>query len=229
MSVSLDDLIRRFRAAMSENDPEFFTDSNVTDWLNEAQDVVWADSPFTAKALWEVDSTDTMPGAQYFLCDPDCAIPTGMLIRSTTGGLRSVDYIEPDRMDRLRRGIATTGSPRLYTVRLAEDGPAIEFFPALSSARALYVEGFRRPTVLAVGEDRTDLPRHLVPPIIKYALMCAKDKDEETRQSQEHERRFGTELDLVSERRMQLQADQHNTVKYRRSNRWPYGPLGGEG
>lgn len=227
MSVSLDELLRRFRAVLSENDTEFFTDSNVTDWLNEAQDVIFNDSPFTSKALWEVDSSSTMPGAQFFLVDDECSIPTGMLYRDTSGTLIPVDVIEPDRMDRLRRGSGSQGTPRWYCVRLTEDGPAVEFFPALSTARPIFVEGYRAPTELGTAEDRTDLPRHLVPAVIRYALMCAKDKDEETKQAQEHERKFGVDMDRLSERRAQLQADQHNTVKYRRSNRWRYLPYGG--
>lgn len=228
MSVSLDELLRRVRAQLSENDTEFFTDDNVTDWLNEGQDVIFNDSPFTSKAMWELDATDTMPSGQYFLLDPDCAIPTGLAYRDASGRVRPVDYLEPDRMDRMRRGSSSTGSPRWYTARLTEDGPAIEFFPALSTARPLYVEGFRRPTPLSDSEDRTDLPRHLIPAVIEYALWCAKDKDEETKQAQEHERKFGEHLSKLAERRLQLQADQHNTVRLGRSTRWPYWPFGGE-
>lgn len=222
MSVTLDELKRRIRGTLSEGSGDFFTNTNLADWINEAQAVIYSDAPFTNQATWALSNEQAMPYGTVFLVPEDCGVPTGVLVRRSGGTVEPLDFIEPDRMTSLRGGASpTSGNPVWYTVWLTEEGPAVEMYPPLSAATDIYVEGFKVPTLLVNDTDRTDLPRELIPPVVFYALWCAKGKDEEDRQAREYERKFAQSLDNLAERRLEIQAGQHNLVRAGRSLRWP--------
>jgi len=215
--ITAGELLRRFRAAMSENDADYFTDQNAYDWMNEAQAVIYTDAPFSLRATWELDSTNVPPGTSIFLLPEDCAIPTAIAVRRSSGSIYRLNYIEPDRMDRLTTGgTSGAGEPRAVTYRIVDDGPAFEVFPRFSASASIYIEGQKAPTDLAAEDDVSDLPRELTTAVVLYAVARAKYKDEESQQYTQAMQAFGDEMRKLGERRMQYHADQHNTVRDRR-------------
>jgi len=224
VNITTDELVRRFRAALSEGDTDFFTDQNAYDWINEAQDVIFTDAPFTYESVWELDNTALPVGANTFLVPDACAIPTAASMRDTSGNLYRLNYMEPDRMDRITVGTTSMGSvPRYCTYRRVEDGTAIEIWPRPSAQVPLYVQGLCEPKRVEDMESISDLPRPYVQAIIFYAVWCAKGKDEEDQQAREAERKFAAEMNKLAERKMDVQRDQNNTVLYGRQTTRIYG------
>lgn len=224
MGVTLDELLRRFRAGLSEGDTEFFTDQNALDWLNEGQNEVFIDSPFTTQGTWELDQFSVPVNGFAFVVPDACGIPTGAATALVGGGVVRLNYVEPDRLDRMMNGsVIASGQPAFVSYRVVDDGTAMIVWPRPAVQATLFLEGFKVPKRLTTETSMTDLPEHLVAPVILYALWCAKGKDEESAQAREAERKFVGAMNKIAERRMQYQADQHNTVRYRRAVAgWPF-------
>lgn len=214
MSTTADDLVRRVRAKLSETDPTYFTEAHILDWLNEAQSVVYTDAPFALRSTWEISDVNVPVGGSIFLLPDECAVPTAVAVRRTSGSIYRLNYIEPDRMDRLTTGTASgSGEPRAVTYRLSEDGPAFEVFPPFNAQASIFIEGLKAPTTLTALTDTADLPTELTQAIVLYAVAQAKYKDEEPQQYQLAIDAFAAEMQKLAERRMQYHADQHNTVR----------------
>ena len=224
MIVTASELMRRFRAAMSEGAATYFTEQNAYDWLNEGQNEVYNDAPFTTEATWELDETAVPVGGSAFIAPDACGVPTAAAVRLAGGGLRRLRYAEPDRMDRLTSGsVVATGEPTWVSYGLADDGIVVRIHPAPSTSCSFYIRGYRVPRRMSVEASRLDLPEHLCAPVIFYAVWCAKGKDEESEQAREAERKFVGAMNKIAERRMDRQRDQHNTVRDGRGvARYPY-------
>lgn len=226
MAVTFDDIERRARGRLSENDVEFFTQQNLLDWANEGQDVIAAAVPFTAQTAWQAVLPARSTGVQL---SDECIQPTGAVMQGSSGIPVRLDYIEPDLMDARKswRGTPVTGSTVVCTVRTRLFGRSLEWDRAFSEPMVLTVEGHMRPRPLVDADSETDIPAWLVHVVIDYMLWQAKKKDEETREADQAEKQFAADMEELAVRRFQAQADQFNRVRWGRSLHRPRSFYGG--
>lgn len=224
IGITLAELDRRTRAVLSEAAVEFFTTQNVIDWLNEAQDVISADAPFTAVTVWTMPAVPNVPS---YLLPTEMIAPVSTSMRDASGRVYRITYIEADLLDQQRSwSTGISGRPRLCTYRMAEDGVALDIWPGPNdSPLDIYVGGYLRPATLTEQTDRSDIPPWLSQTVIKYALYRAKVKDEEQGEADRAYADFQRDLDRLAERRLLIQYDQLNAVRDYRAvggYRWPY-------
>lgn len=222
IGVTQAELDRRIRAKLSEGAARFFTAQNLLDWENEAQDVICADAPFTVVSMWHSQTLANQPRYQI---DPACVVPTGTLLRDTSGTIRRLSYSEPDAQDDARNWNVGSSLPRACTYENSNEGPAVSLWPTPNLVYDFYIEGHKRPATLVAATDRTDIPPVVVQAVIYYCLWQAKSKDEESTQGDRWEAAFRRELDRLAEVRMKTQSDQNPQVRYQRSmsgGSWPF-------
>lgn len=210
VGVTQSEITRRVRAKLSEAGARYFTEQNVLDWINEAQDVISSDAPYAVVATWH---TVTQRNKPSYLLPTEAVEPTGALLRVSGPRTYRLSFITPD-VDNDTRGVSWgPGQPETVSYHLDAEGIAVDLWPAPNGAYDLYVEAFQRPLVLTEATDRTDIPAYLVSTVVKYAVAQAKYKDEEMQQYAAMMQDFQKDLDRLAERRLETQADQHPTVR----------------
>lgn len=222
IGVTQAELDRKVRAKLSEASARFFTAQNLLDWENEAQDVIAVDAPFTVVSTWHSQTIANQPRYQL---DPSCMVPTGTLIRDSGGTIRRLSYEEPDVDNDARNWNVGASQPTVCSYENTLEGSSVLLWPTPNAVLDFYVEGHKRPTLLSVSTDRTDIPPYLVQAVLYYVLWQAKAKDEESTQGDRWEAAFRREMDRLAEIRMKTQADQNPQVRYFRSmsgGSWPF-------
>lgn len=220
---TLASLTTRVRAKLSEASTRFFTGANITGWINEAQDVIAADCP------WVVQSTRqrlTVPNCDVYLLDQDVIEVRSTKLRTSSGQVYRVDYVEPAIMDQLKQFARQASSASMSyrcTYKAQEEGTAVELFQPPSQRVRMVCEVFIRPKTLVNDSDLCQMPPYLTHVIVDYCLSQAKFKDEETQQSLDAANRFSAGLKDLRARRLGVQADQMNKTRLRRriGGYWP--------
>lgn len=226
MSATLAEIKAAVRRELSEDDSDFFTDAFLVDAANRGQDAIATDCP---RAALDAFATMTVRGSRRYVLPEDCVQPTEAWITPLSGDAYRLSYIEPDLSDTRRRGVMSRhrGSA---TYRSTRDGVCVEINPAPSESGAtLTIVSHIRPRVLVEDTDRTDIEARFVYILIYFVLGSCKRKDEEDAQADRYRHLYETEMAKLAENETRVQADQHNTVKFRRSIRGPWGPWGGDG
>lgn len=213
---TLSELDRKVRSRLPSEDVAYVSSQNVLDWLNEGQDVICADAPWTVVSGWAI--ADTAKNADSYLMPSACIRATAVEVHLASGEPHRLEYMEPDWFDG-RKSYASrqTGVPRFVTYRQHFEGVAFEMYPAPSAKLPIYVSGYMRPTPLSLSTDRTDVPFHVAPTLIAYAITQATFKDEENQEFLNARKMFDLGMSTLRSVRLRSQADQANVRRARRS------------
>lgn len=186
---TLAELDRRTRAKLSESGVQFFTPQNVLDWLNEAQDVICDQFPWTLPVLFELK--DVKKKCPTFLL-PSTAVRADFFVIRLANGIPHVLEERPSDWMLKRKSFtsAVTGTPRYVSFQRTREGIQAELWPLASTALPMFCRVFERPAPLSALTDRTDIPPEVVQPMVLYALWQAKIKDEEPQGVASAERAF---------------------------------------
>ena len=213
---TLDEIIARVRSEMSEGDPGFFTDPDLTKAINGGQDAIATDCPWTAMGSY---TTTTVIGSARYALPLAVIHPTATYLSLASGQEYRVDYTEPNIVDsRTSFSGSQRGVARWVTYRRTAQGVSLELFPGPSqSGLALRTEANIRPGTLVAAGDRTDLDPLVITVLVDYVLWKLKGKDEETQQAREYRDSYETGLRDLRARRLKSQNDQKNVNLARRS------------
>lgn len=197
---TLSELDRRVRARLSESTTEYFTSQNVLDWLNEAQDLIAAECPWTVPTTLELSDT-VIYGDCYYL-PPEVIRVDTVEMRLPNGNPVELDIMPPDWMKKRKTfNNRLTGVPRKVAIQHEREGIAIELYPVPSTIRTIYARCYLRPAPLSALTDRTDVPPQVAQAMVSYALWMAKIKDEEQGESDRAQQEFKDKMkDLKAER-----------------------------
>lgn len=225
MAVTVEDLDRRTRARLSESDVDFFTEANLIDFFNEAQDVIATHVPFTAQTHWGAMVPSRATGIRL---PEDCLTVTGAVLTDVNGRVIRLDYVEPDQMDRLKtyRTTRLGGTAYRCTVRTRSYGRTLEWDYAMTEDAMLSLAGHLRPRQMTDSDSVTEVPDHLTHVVVDYAAAMCKSKDEESREYEQAMAKFHVDLEALDINRRIEQADQFNQVRAGRSitaRRYPGG------
>lgn len=216
MSATLNELIASIRSELSEGDAEFFTDADVTRFINQGQDIIAADAPWTCIDAFQ---TFTVAGQASYLLPPAVIQATGAMLRLPGGSSYRLEYLEPNGIDANRSFTASsTGTPRRVSYRQSALGIVVELWPVPPTTGLELTVGARvRPTPLVAETDRTSFVAICDPVLVSYALARCKRKDEETSQGDRYMTEFGVALANLRAHRMRTQVDKANINLMRRS------------
>jgi hypothetical protein len=210
MGPTLSELIDDVRHELSETDPDFFTDTVVTNFLNEAQDAIVLDVP---SAAVDTQTTATVAGSSRYQLPENFVLPRETWIKPETGDEHRLHYLEPDQMDRKWRSSTSSGRGWV-TYRSTRLGTEMEILPVPSVTGLLVtVTASIRPRALVDTTDRTDIDGRYAYLLKAYALGRCKRKDEENSQADRYMAEFNAEIARLSEIETKLQADQFNRTR----------------
>lgn len=224
MNKTLAELRADVRAALSEGSRRFFTDDNVTRWLNDAQDFVVAEELLASNGVWW---GTFVPNAWWYQLPEDVIIPKRLYGTLSTNQEYRVDCIEKDQLDaitRLSRRNTTSNIVSSVAYGRTEYGMTIEIYPAVSTWSRFRIEGTRRMKHLVDELDVTECPIGLTHILVHYALWQAKKKDEEVQQADQWERQVQRDVAEVRARRMrEIASDAYPRVRPRKrlGRFWP--------
>ena len=212
---TLDELIADVRAELSEEDTAFFTDENVTAFLNRGQDVIATDCPWACVATYSVASVANQP---RYLMPLNVIHPTATFIRDSGGTAERTNYVEPDILDRLTSYSSTAGAARSVSYRNTNIGMELQLYPAPSTSGLwIDVNAHVRPTPMSATTDRTCIDPLFGHVLVNYALWKCKWKDEESPQGDRYRQDFEESLRDMEARRIIKQFDQFNRTRGHRS------------
>lgn len=225
MTVSLVDLKKRVRKALSEEDTEFFTDDAVREWINEAQDDLSSKVPVTVTVRIAMA---TVPDADIYVIDDSILQPSHTWIELSSGVIRKLKYSSPDIMERLKwvTTVPRGGTPYRVTYRRTTHGLVVELDRAPQNNERLIMEGNRRPRVLISDTEECEVPDSMTQAIVKYAVWQAKVKDEEDGQADRARGAYLEAVEDVRARRYDIQNNEFEIPRARYGSRRTFGWFG---
>ena len=175
---TLSELDRRVRSGLSESTTGYFSSQNVLDWLNEAQDIISSECPWTVPTVLEL--SDTVRYGDSYMMPPEVLRVDTVEVRLTNGNPVELDLVPPDWLKRKKTfNNRISGTPQKVAIQHEREGVAIEIYPVPAEIRTILVRCYLRPTALSALTDRTDVPPQVAQAMVAYARWQAKIKDEE--------------------------------------------------
>lgn len=212
MSETLGALITSVRNLLSETATDYFDDTAMTDHVNRAMKMVYADAPWIFPAAY---GTSTVPGCPTYLLPTRLVIPSGTYMRTTGGVWYRLNFWPPAIIDQYRQYAAKRPSQNLYmcTYRVTELGTTVDLLYEPSARMQMRVFGYQVPQTLTSLSDLTDVPEWGSHVVVARAVMAAKFMDEENTEFQLAKAEYTELVRDLRARRSKRQMDQLNITR----------------
>lgn len=159
--MTLDELITKFRGEASDDvAPYFFSDLDITQWLNEAVD----EAAIRSRLLYDEDAIAVVAGTHTYPTDPVVVDVTKAFFTPTGGSVTELHIVDRDELGRLMRDWRTSTADPAY---LVQDDTTVRIVPTPTVDGELLIEFYR--TQLVAMSDGNNVPeiaaqhhRHLV-------------------------------------------------------------------
>ena len=154
--MTLTELLARVRQEVRDDAKEMFTDDQVTDYINEAQEDLANRQLVLTKTTASTTSDSTIPLPSDFIRPRS--------LRLGTTGDDDVEFVDDDVFWTWYDAGADPG----HTIAVVH-GSDIEVYPSISTSTAYSLRYFYRPADLS-GANSSDLPVELHPKLIYFAI-----------------------------------------------------------
>lgn len=176
-------VVTRVKSLFGDSNEIFINDSNIVDWINEAQLEICRETHYKV-------GTSTANNAQAFRTG--VTLTDALLIRTITYGTTPLSLMDTETIDRMGLRELSDGIPQAYYFV----GPAIYLFPKPESTdtTTVTVSYVKAPTDLTTTGSSLDIPVVYHNDLCNFIVMRAHERNENYRAAELYEAKFRASL-----------------------------------